>query len=56
MGAGLAFKTFLIFSLGRLTVSRISLTTVQSYKFSLQGATLKRICVVCSSVLVTYVV
>jgi hypothetical protein len=30
MGAGLALKTLLIFSLGRWTVSRISLTTVQS--------------------------
>jgi len=71
-GAGLALKTLLSFNLRWWTVSRISLTTVQSYKFSLLGTTLKNIfynsiqhngdvspesiCVVCSSVLVTYVV
>jgi hypothetical protein len=56
MGAGLALKTLFIFSLGRWTASRISLATVQSYKFSLLVTTLKSICAVCFSVLVTYVV
>jgi len=54
--AGLALKTLLIFSLERWTASRISRTTVQSYKFSLLGTKLKSICVVCSPVLVTHAV
>jgi hypothetical protein len=51
-----AIKTLCVSSVGQWTVSRISVTTMHLYKFLLLGTTLKSICVVSSSVLVTFVV